>query len=138
MKELSCDHFKAVFDPVDFVQCGQDTQCAYEQLKDYIAYVHIKDVKISDGSVVPAGRGDGRYQGAYYFQCDPFERLDPHDCGCKEFSGRQILSTVAGKDQWTHRCEKNIAGGCRYKRDLLSNKRSRLRNTPLFCSVLQA
>lgn len=62
MKELSCDHFKAVFDPANFVQCGQDTQYAYEQLKDYIAYVHIKDAYFSDGSVVPAGRGDGNVE----------------------------------------------------------------------------
>lgn len=62
MKELYCDHFKAVFDPANFVQCGQDTQYAYEQLKDYIAYVHIKDAYFSDGSVVPAGRGDGNVE----------------------------------------------------------------------------
>lgn len=62
MKELSCDHFKVVFDPANFVQCGQDTQYAYDRLKDYIAYVHIKDAKFSDGSVVPAGRGDGNVE----------------------------------------------------------------------------
>ena len=29
MKELSCEHFRAVFDPANFVQCGQDTKEAY-------------------------------------------------------------------------------------------------------------
>ena len=62
MKELSCDHFKAVFDPANFVQSKQDTLYAYENLKDYIAYMHIKDAKFADGSVVPAGAGDGNVE----------------------------------------------------------------------------
>ncbi|MEG0687294.1 MAG: TIM barrel protein, partial [Hungatella sp.] len=49
----------AVFDFANFVQCGQDTQEAYELLKPYIAYIHIKDALKQDGSVVPAGMGDG-------------------------------------------------------------------------------
>ena len=59
MKELYCDHFKMVFDPANFVQCGQDTKYAYDLLKDYIAYMHIKDARMEDGQVVPAGMGDG-------------------------------------------------------------------------------
>ncbi|MEG2350273.1 MAG: sugar phosphate isomerase/epimerase family protein [Hungatella sp.] len=59
MKEFYGDHMKAVFDFANFVQCGQDTQEAYELLKPYIAYIHIKDALKRDGSVVPAGMGDG-------------------------------------------------------------------------------
>lgn len=62
MKELSCDYFKAVFDPANFVQCGQDTKEAYEMLKPYIAYMHIKDSRFADGRVVPAGAGDGNVE----------------------------------------------------------------------------
>lgn len=58
MKELYCDNFKAVFDPANFVQCGQDTKKAYEQMKDYIEYMHIKDA-LESGKVVPAGSGIG-------------------------------------------------------------------------------
>lgn len=47
-----------VFDPANFVQCGQDTMQAWKLLKDYIKYMHIKDA-FWDGSVVPAGKGDG-------------------------------------------------------------------------------
>ncbi len=47
-----------VFDPANFVQCGQDTLKAWELLKDRIKYMHIKDA-FADGSVVPAGKGDG-------------------------------------------------------------------------------
>lgn len=62
MKELYCDNFKAVFDPANFVQCDQDTKLAYEMLKDYIEYMHIKDARFSDYSVVPAGMGDGNVE----------------------------------------------------------------------------
>ena len=48
-----------VFDPANFVQCGQDTLEAWEMLKDRIHYMHIKDALFRDSSVVPAGRGDG-------------------------------------------------------------------------------
>ena len=51
--------FKAVFDFANFVQCRQDTKEAYELLKPYIAYIHIKDAKADSGMVVPAGYGDG-------------------------------------------------------------------------------
>ena len=29
-------------------------------LKPYIEYVHVKDARLSDGEVVPAGTGDGQ------------------------------------------------------------------------------
>lgn len=52
------DGIKLVFDPANFVQCGVDTLVAWEALKKYVAYVHIKDA-MPDGSVVPAGAGHG-------------------------------------------------------------------------------
>lgn len=55
-------HFKAVFDFANFVQCRQDTREAYELLKPYIAYIHVKDALAADGSVVPAGLGDGHVE----------------------------------------------------------------------------
>lgn len=48
-----------VFDPANFVQCGQDTLEAWALLKDRIHYMHIKDALFADSSVVPAGKGDG-------------------------------------------------------------------------------
>lgn len=53
------EHFKAIFDFANFVQCQQDTLEAYQLLKKYIAYIHVKDAQKTDGSVVPAGYGDG-------------------------------------------------------------------------------
>jgi len=50
---------RAVFDPANFVQCGQVTYPeAYELLKPYVVYMHIKDA-LADGEVVPAGYGIG-------------------------------------------------------------------------------
>ena len=82
MKELYCDNFKAVFDPANFVQCGQGTKYAYEVLKDYIEYIHIKDAFLKDGKVVPAGNGDGNI--SYILKelfakgYDGFLSLEPH------------------------------------------------------------
>ena len=49
---------KGVFDPANFVQCGQNTLEAWDMLKTYIKYFHVKDA-FSDNSVVPAGDGEG-------------------------------------------------------------------------------
>ncbi|MBQ8815197.1 MAG: sugar phosphate isomerase/epimerase [Lachnospiraceae bacterium] len=82
MRELSGSHFKAVFDPANFVQCHQDTAAAYEQLKSYIAYMHIKDADASDGKVVPAGFGDGNVEyilgDLFKNGYDGFLSLEPH------------------------------------------------------------
>lgn len=53
------EHFKAIFDFANFVQAQEDTLKAYELLKPYISYIHVKDALLKDGSVVPAGYGDG-------------------------------------------------------------------------------
>ena len=50
---------KAIFDPANYIQCGQDTVSAWEMISPYIEYMHIKDAT-ADGSVVPAGKGEGR------------------------------------------------------------------------------
>lgn len=62
MKQFYGAHFKAVFDFANFVQARQDTLEAYELLKPYIAYIHVKDARWEDGSVVPAGFGDGNVE----------------------------------------------------------------------------
>ncbi len=49
---------KAIFDPANYVQCGVDTLKAWEMIKPYVKYLHIKDA-LADGNVVPAGKGVG-------------------------------------------------------------------------------
>ena len=48
----------AVFDPANFVQCGQDIMTAWDMLSPYVWYGHIKDAT-SDGRIVPPGEGIG-------------------------------------------------------------------------------
>ena len=47
-----------VFDPANFIQCGQNTAVAWTMLSSRIKYLHIKDA-LEDGSIVPAGKGKG-------------------------------------------------------------------------------
>ena len=49
---------KAVFDPANFIQCGQEILSGWDLLEPYIEYLHIKDA-MPDGCVVPAGCGIG-------------------------------------------------------------------------------
>ena len=49
---------RAVFDPANFVQCGQETLSAWKMLKPYVDYLHIKDSTL-EGKIVPAGYGAG-------------------------------------------------------------------------------
>ncbi|QOV20429.1 sugar phosphate isomerase/epimerase [Blautia liquoris] len=62
MERFYGDHLKAIFDFANFVECGQDTLEAYEILKDYVSYIHIKDAQWDSKLVVPAGMGDGNVQ----------------------------------------------------------------------------
>ena len=57
----SVSQLKCVFDPANFVQCGQDTMEAWELLGDRVWYMHIKDA-LADGFVVPAGKGIGNVE----------------------------------------------------------------------------
>lgn len=47
-----------IFDPANFIQCGQETLEAWNMLHPYIKYMHIKDA-LESGMVVPAGAGTG-------------------------------------------------------------------------------
>ncbi len=60
------EHFggrlKCIFDPANFIQCGEKPIENYEILKDHIFYMHIKDAILESGAVVPSGCGDGDIQ----------------------------------------------------------------------------
>ena len=71
---------RAVFDPANFVQCGVDTLEAWEMLKDYVDYMHIKDAN-ENGKVVPAGYGIGNVAEIikrYRAQGGDVMTLEPH------------------------------------------------------------
>lgn len=109
MKEFYGEHFKAVFDFANFVQCRQNTLEAYEMLKPYIAYIHIKDARWSDAGVVPAGMGDGHVEeilkmlktGGY----KGFLSLEPHLSDFEGFSALEqngaVKKKMSGEEAFT-------------------------------------
>lgn len=82
MRELYCDNFKCTFDFANFIQCGCDTEAAYEKLAPYVEYIHVKDAKKDSGEVVPAGQGDGNIEKildkAFRSGYNGFLSLEPH------------------------------------------------------------
>ena len=71
---------KAIFDPANYVQCGVDTLQAWELLKGYVKYLHIKDA-LADGSVVTAGKGIGNVEfilGDYIRNGGDSVTVEPH------------------------------------------------------------
>lgn len=100
MREFYGAHMKAVFDFANFVQCKQDTAAAYEMLKPYIAYVHIKDAVWESGNVVPAGAGDGQVEEILAkLKADGYQgflSLEPH---LSDFTGFSSLEKNAGEKQ---------------------------------------
>ena len=101
MNEFYGSNFKAIFDPANFVQTGEDTRRAYEMLKPYISYMHIKDALFKDGSVVPAGCGDGNveYILANLFASGyaGFLSLEPHLGKFKGFADLEIEAKTQDK-----------------------------------------
>ncbi len=82
---------KMTFDPANFVICGQEAfPAAYDLLKDKIAYVHVKDAR-GDGSICPAGQGDGGFPGLLSgLKADGFDgflSLEPHLSAAGKFAG---------------------------------------------------
>ncbi len=110
MKHFYGSHFKAVFDFANFVQCRQDTLEAYEMLKPYIAYVHIKDAIWENGKVVPAGMGDGNLKtilsGMKKDGYSGFLSLEPHLQDFEGFSrleqnNIEVSKTMSGEEAFT-------------------------------------
>ena len=75
-----CPALRAVFDPANFIQCGQPAAPAWQELAPFVEYFHIKDA-LEDGTVVPAGKGLGelpRLLEAYFAQGGRVLTLEPH------------------------------------------------------------
>ncbi len=88
---------RAVFDPANFVQCGQDTLEAWAMLKDRVDYLHIKDAFFADGRVVPAGKGEGHLPeilADYLRRGGSAMTLEPH---LTVFSGLEKLEREGGR-----------------------------------------
>lgn len=92
---------RAIFDPANFVQCGEDTLRAWELIAPYVEYLHIKD-SLADGRVVPAGKGAGNIPQIvrhYVAQGGRAMTLEPHLTvfdGLKELEEEGNTSAVGG------------------------------------------
>lgn len=100
LDNLNCSYVKATFDPANFVQCGVETYpTAYEMLRKHIAYLHIKDARYQDGSVVPAGQGDGRLpeilQALTQFGFEGFLSIEPHLNSSLPGGGPELFGVAA-------------------------------------------
>ena len=91
LQSVNDDHFQAILDPANFIQCGQvPFPDGYEAVHPWLRYVHVKDAR-PDGSVVAAGEGAARWpdllrrlrQDGY----DGFFSLEPHLAAAGQFQG---------------------------------------------------
>jgi sugar phosphate isomerase/epimerase len=51
---------RGILDPANYLLVGTEPLQAMRDLSPWIDYLHIKDVRLSDRRIVPAGAGDGR------------------------------------------------------------------------------
>lgn len=96
MKNFYCDNYRFTFDPGNFIHCDEEVfPYAYETLRPYIAYMHVKDAKYAkhdrvrdmgfegvDDSHRPAGYGDGCWslliRALYESEYEGFLSVEPH------------------------------------------------------------
>lgn len=68
-----------VYDPANFVQCGQNVDYALEKLYSVTEYFHCKDVIAATGELVPAGEGDGGIEKLFnMIDRDTVITVEPH------------------------------------------------------------
>jgi sugar phosphate isomerase/epimerase len=61
VESLGSPQLRLIWDAANYVQCGVvPFTDGYESLRPYLEYVHVKDARAADGSVTPAGEGDGQ------------------------------------------------------------------------------
>lgn len=82
---ISSPHFKAAFDPANFVFCGYDPWKGWEASKDHTGHLHIKDWKKGEDHGSLAGEGDGLMEliigDAFKRGYSGFATLEPHLLG---------------------------------------------------------
>ena len=91
-----------VYDPANYLQCGQDSAQTLAALHADTNYFHIKDVIAETGEIVPAGHGDGRI-GQLIAMIDPNAdvvlTLEPH---LRVFAGYAQIDASEMKNKFTY------------------------------------
>ena len=82
MRAVNHPKLRTAFDFANFVQCKENPLDNWPLLKPYTQHIHIKDARMSDGKVVPAGEGDGKVpeilKDAWESGYRGFLSLEPH------------------------------------------------------------
>lgn len=108
-KAIESDNMGFIWDPANFVQCGAEHQVDewWGDLNPYIAYIHIKDALQADGTVKPAGEGDGQvkelltqlhktgYEGV--LSLEPHLAIAGHSSGFSGADGMEVAVTALRK-----------------------------------------
>lgn len=98
-ENLFSENFALIFDFANFVQVGVDTIKAYEMLKQYLVYIHVKDARYEDGQNVVAGTGAGNIEiilkDLFSNGYNGFLTLEPH---LTKFASLQYLEKENPKD----------------------------------------
>ncbi len=103
---IAVPRLKAVFDPANFIQSGQDIMPAWNMLAPYVEYGHIKDA-LENGRVVPPGDGVGclrEYLPLFAAQGGEVLTLEPHLgefvglAGLEQEGARSDVGSLAFKD----------------------------------------
>lgn len=90
------DRMGLVFDPANYIQCGETPAELFPKLEGYLTYMHIKDAIMDTGAVVPSGSGDGGVpeiiEALSKRQGDMVLSVEPH---LKVFAGLESLQGEA-------------------------------------------
>lgn len=82
MQSVNDEKLRCAFDFANFVQVNENPTANWKLLKPYTIHIHIKDARLSDGHVVPAGEGDGQIgpilEDAYKSGYRGFVTMEPH------------------------------------------------------------
>jgi len=83
---------RGILDPANYLLVGTDPLAAMHDLEPWIDYIHIKDVRLADNRIVPAGAGDG--------QIPEILRIMSRKPGQHFLSVEPHLTLFAGRDQF--------------------------------------
>jgi len=82
LTSIESPKLRLAFDFANFVQAKERPLEIWPSLKPYSVHIHIKDARMADGSVVPAGQGDGQVEpilvDLHKSGYDGFLSLEPH------------------------------------------------------------
>ncbi|MEV6493193.1 sugar phosphate isomerase/epimerase family protein [Actinoplanes sp. NPDC051633] len=102
VRSVGSPHLRLAWDPANFVQVGVKPYTdGYAILRPHVEYVQIKDALAEDGTVVPAGEGDGELartiRALRHDGFDGFFSLEPHLAlghTAGGFSGPDLFTTA--------------------------------------------